>query len=78
MSEEMGNKPFVNQKCMNLHTDPWITRSNLQFDTFEEAQAAFEGLTPQSVYRIAEAIPSMALRTGTPGTKTDHVVKYRA
>ena len=56
MAEAMGIKPFVIQQCRNLHTDPWITRSDLQFDTFEEAQAAFEGLTPQSVYRIAEPV----------------------
>jgi len=59
MTEAMGIKPFVIQQCGNLHTDPWITRSDLQFDTFEEAQAAFEGLIPRSMYRIAEAIPCM-------------------
>ena len=69
MAEAMGIKPFVIQQCGNLHTDPWITRPDLQFDTFEEAQAAFEGLTPQSVYRIAEAIPSMHYEPVRPGQK---------
>ena len=59
MTEAMGIKPYVIQQCRDIHTGPWATRFDLQFDTLEEAQAAFEKLVPQSMYRIAEAIPYM-------------------
>jgi len=59
MAEAMGIKPYVIQHCRDLHTGPWETRSDLQYDTLEEAQAAFEKLTLRSMYRIAEAVPYM-------------------